>query len=138
MNAHPLLRRAATNRRELFKKAALLGFAGVVSRLRAADTVTLPFANGVRDLVRYPQKRALIRLTSRPPQLETPFEVFNEGVLTPNDAFFVRYHLPNIPTEIDPDTYRLEIKGSVQTPLTLPACPAPVSRPLTASPRDQV
>ncbi len=119
MNAHPLLRRAATNRRELFKKAALFGFAGVVSRLRAADTVTLPFANGVRDLVRYPQKRALIRLTSRPPQLETPFEVFNEGVLTPNDAFFVRYHLPNIPTEIDPDTYRLEIKGSVQTPLTL-------------------
>jgi sulfite dehydrogenase (cytochrome) subunit A len=28
--------------------------------------------------VRYPGKRPLIRLTARPPQLETPFAVFNE------------------------------------------------------------
>ena len=44
----------------------------------------------------YPGKRALIRLTTRPPQLETPFSVFNEGLVTPNDAFFVRYHLAGI------------------------------------------
>ncbi len=73
--------------------------------LRAfADTVTLPFGNGERPLVKYPQKRPMIGLTSRPPQLETPFSVFNENVITPNDAFFVRYHLANIPLEIDPDT----------------------------------
>ena len=52
-----------------------------------------PFDNGERPLVKYPQKRPLLRLTTRPPQLETPFAVFNESVLTPNDAFFVRYHL---------------------------------------------
>lgn len=81
--------------------------------------VQLPFANGSRPLVRYPQKRPLIRLTSRPPQLETPASVYNEGVLTPNDAFFVRYHLPNIPTEINPETFRLEVKGAVKTGLSV-------------------
>ncbi|MEX5669594.1 molybdopterin-dependent oxidoreductase, partial [Pseudomonas neuropathica] len=36
-----------------------------------------------------------------------------------NDAFFVRYHLANFPTSIDPDSYRLTIKGAVDTPLSL-------------------
>jgi sulfite dehydrogenase (cytochrome) subunit A len=85
----------------------------------AADTVTLPFANGERDLVAYPQKRPLIRLTSRPPQLETPFSVFNEGLITANDAFFVRYHLSGIPTSIDPAKHRIRIGGLVDTPLNL-------------------
>ncbi|QEN85593.1 molybdopterin-dependent oxidoreductase [Labrys sp. KNU-23] len=86
---------------------------------RADETITLPFANGERPLVKYPGKRALIRLTERPPQLETPFGVFNEGILTPNDAFFVRYHLSDIPLEIDPQAYRIEVKGLVKTPLSL-------------------
>ena len=59
-------------------------------------------------MVRYPGKHPLIRLTSRPPQLETPFAVFNEGEITPNDAFFVRYHLADIPLSIDPDAFRIE------------------------------
>src|SRR5690242_14568548 len=70
-----------------------------------ADNVTLPFGNGERPLVKYPQKRPMIGLTSRPPQLETPFSVFNDNVITPNDAFFVRYHLAGIPLEIDPDKF---------------------------------
>lgn len=78
-----------------------------------------PFANGGRPLVRLPGKRPLIGLTARPPQLETPFEIFNEGILTPNDAFFVRYHLSDVPTEVDPATFRLTIGGHVQEPLTL-------------------
>jgi sulfite dehydrogenase (cytochrome) subunit A len=45
--------------------------------------------------------------------------MFDEGVITPNDAFFVRYHLADIPLSIDPDTYRLQIKGKVETPLSL-------------------
>src|SRR5262249_11542277 len=61
----------------------------------------------------------MIGLTSRPPQLETPFSVFDEGVITPNDAFFVRYHLADIPLEIDPDTFSVEIKGKVDKPLKL-------------------
>ena len=62
-----------------------------------AETVTLPFGNGERPLVQYPEKRPLLRLTSRPPQLETPFSVFNESLITPNDAFYVRYHLAEHP-----------------------------------------
>jgi DMSO/TMAO reductase YedYZ molybdopterin-dependent catalytic subunit len=85
----------------------------------ALDSVTMPFDNGERPLVKYPQKRPMIGITSRPPQLETPFSVFNEGPITPNDAFFVRYHLADIPLDIDPDTFTLEIKGKVDRPLKL-------------------
>jgi DMSO/TMAO reductase YedYZ molybdopterin-dependent catalytic subunit len=84
-----------------------------------ADTVTLPFDNGERPLVKVPQKRPMIGLTSRPPQLETPFSVYNEGVITPNDAFFVRYHLADVPLDIDPAKFSLEIKGKVDKPLKL-------------------
>ena len=85
----------------------------------ALDTVTMPFENGERPLVKYPQKRPMIGLTSRPPQLETPFSVFDEGAITPNDAFFVRYHLAGIPLNIDPDTFTVEIKGKVDKPVKL-------------------
>jgi sulfite dehydrogenase (cytochrome) subunit A len=87
--------------------------------LLAQDKVTLPFGSGDRPLVKYPQKRPLIQMTARPPQLETPFSVFNEGAITPNDAFFVRYHLADIPSAIDPDTFRLNISGKVDKSLSL-------------------
>jgi DMSO/TMAO reductase YedYZ molybdopterin-dependent catalytic subunit len=85
----------------------------------AEATVTLPFENGERPLVRYPQKRPLLRLTTRPPQLETPFSVFDEGALTPNDAFFVRYHLASAPPPIDPVAWKTKISGLVERPLDL-------------------
>jgi DMSO/TMAO reductase YedYZ molybdopterin-dependent catalytic subunit len=86
---------------------------------RAQGVTTLPFGNGDRPLVRYPGKRPLIQLTARPPQLETPFSVFDENVITPNDAFFVRYHLSDIPLSIDPEAFRLEVKGKVDRALSL-------------------
>ncbi len=58
-------------------------------------------------------------LTPRPPQLETPFSIFNQGVLTPNDAFFVRWHLAGIPTTVDGATHRIKVHGSVKRPLSL-------------------
>src|SRR5471030_3261639 len=101
------------DRRELMKRAgmAALGAATGLNSIKAfaLDTVTLPFDNGERPLVKYPQKRPMIGLTSRPPQLETPFAVFNDGAITPNNAFFVRYHLADVPLNIDPDTFTLEI-----------------------------
>ncbi|MGJ4883476.1 molybdopterin-dependent oxidoreductase [Bradyrhizobium sp. HKCCYLRH3097] len=109
------------DRRDLLKGAglaALLGGFGA-TRALAEDTVTLPFANGERPLVKYPQKRPMIGLTSRPPQLETPFGVFNDGVITPNNAFFVRYHLAGLPYDLDPDRFTLAIKGKVDKPLKL-------------------
>ena len=116
-------RTAAFSRRRFLRTAAVAGAgglaAGPLAKAFAGEVLTLPFANGERPLVKYPQKRPLIRLTMRPPQLETPFAVFNEGIVTPNDAFFVRYHLSEVPTEIDGDAFRVVIKGKVNAPLEL-------------------
>ena len=111
-------------RREFLRTAILTGAAasaasGLEFVASGQETITLPFENGERPLIRYPQKRPLIRLTSRPPQLETPFSVFNESVITPNDAFFVRYHLAPAPPTVDAAQFRLEIKGKVNAPVSL-------------------
>ena len=106
------------NRRGMIKGSGAL--AAAFGPLPAfADSVTLPFGNGERPMVKVPQKRPMIGQTSRPPQLETPFSVFNEGVITPNDAFFVRYHLAGLPVDLDPDTFTVEVKGKVNKPLKL-------------------
>jgi DMSO/TMAO reductase YedYZ molybdopterin-dependent catalytic subunit len=110
------------DRREMLKRAwlAALGAGLSSSSVFARDNdVVLPFENGKRPLVKYPQKRPMIGQTSRPPQLETPFSVFNEGPITPNNAFFVRYHLADIPYQLDPERFTLEIKGEVERPLKL-------------------
>jgi DMSO/TMAO reductase YedYZ molybdopterin-dependent catalytic subunit len=75
-------------------------------------------ASAVLDAL--PGKRPLIKLAFRPPNYETPIEYFRDAV-TPNDAFFVRYHLAVIP-EVDPRTWRLSVGGAGangQTELTL-------------------
>ncbi|WP_408631774.1 SorA family sulfite dehydrogenase catalytic subunit [Methylocystis borbori] len=106
--------------RRAFCQSAGVGLAWLASsRLMAEERAALPFANGERPLAAYPGKRPLIQLTARPPQLETPFAVFDEGPITPNDAFFVRYHLADIPLSIDPDSFRLEVKGEVARPRSL-------------------
>jgi DMSO/TMAO reductase YedYZ molybdopterin-dependent catalytic subunit len=71
-----------------------------------------------RPLVRYPEKTDLILLTSRPPQLETPMKWFDRAI-TPNEAFFVRYHVFPIPTSVDLATWRLRVGGLVDRPLEL-------------------
>ncbi|MFG5119605.1 molybdopterin-dependent oxidoreductase [Methylorubrum sp. SB2] len=113
------------DRRDLIRRAGLTALAGLGGssfaslRALAGDTATLPFGHGERPLAAYPGKRPLLQMTARPPQLETPFSVFDEGAITPNDAFFVRYHLADIPTEIDPETYRVAIKGHVEREVSL-------------------
>ena len=71
-----------------------------------------------RPLVRYPEKTDLILLTSRPPQLETPMQYFDRAI-TPNEAFFVRYHVFPVPTSVDLATWRLAVVGSVEKPIEL-------------------
>jgi sulfite dehydrogenase (cytochrome) subunit A len=115
----------STGRRTFLRQAGSIGFASamggstLVALAAGPSRVMLPFENGERELVAYPQKRPLILLTSRPPQLETPFSIFNDGLITPNDAFFVRYHWSGIPTSIDPAAYRIKVEGNVSTPLDL-------------------
>src|SRR5262250_2379636 len=94
--------------------SVLLAGGGLISAAHAADD---PILTG-RPLVRYPEKTDLILLTSRPPQLETPMKYFDRAI-TPNDAFFVRYHVFPVPTSVDLGTWRLKVHGVVDRPLEL-------------------
>jgi DMSO/TMAO reductase YedYZ molybdopterin-dependent catalytic subunit len=114
MNTHrptdPQRRRLLAAGAGLATGAGLGGF----GRAALAQTTTMEhaFVNGRRNIAVYPEKRPLIVLSSRPPQLETPWEVFNEGLITPNDAFYVRYHNAGIPTAIDGDKHVIRIGGN--------------------------
>src|ERR1700747_1982595 len=99
--------------RALGQAGTLLAAAAGTPAAQAADD---PLAG--RPLVRYPEKTDLILLTSRPPQLETPMKYFDRAI-TPNDAFFVRYHVFPPPTEVDLATWRLKVHGRVDRPLEL-------------------
>jgi DMSO/TMAO reductase YedYZ molybdopterin-dependent catalytic subunit len=112
------------SRRDLLARVGGVGLAGLLGaspwEAMAATIVELPFVNGRRELVtNFPQKGAMLLQRTRPPLLETPFDVFGHGVFTPNDRFYVRWHLANIPTTIDPATFRLDIRGHVRQPISL-------------------
>ena len=88
----------------------------------AETTVDLPITGGPQERAitkAFPQKGPMILQRTRPPLLETPFEVFDKGVFTPNDQFFVRWHWAVIPTEIDVASFRLSVKGHVEKELDL-------------------
>lgn len=57
-----------------------------------------------------PGKKPLIRLSHQPPNYETPIDCFRNAI-TPNDTFFVRYHLSGIP-EIDARRWKLTVGGA--------------------------
>src|SRR5215510_4857334 len=106
-------------RRHLIKAAsaglALTGSGfGLRSARAAGAPIDLPAAlpEGVRSnamLDALPGKKPLIKLSYRPPNYETPIEYFSTAI-TPNDAFFVRYHLSNIP-EVDVKTWKIVVGG---------------------------
>jgi sulfite dehydrogenase (cytochrome) subunit A len=102
------------SRRDLLLAAgggALLG--GVAGRSLASDP-----AAGAEELGALASKKPLIRRTWRPPNYETPLADLVPA-FTPNDAFFVRYHLSVIP-QIDVDSWRLKVGGTAaQKPLVL-------------------
>jgi DMSO/TMAO reductase YedYZ molybdopterin-dependent catalytic subunit len=101
--------------------AALAGFGAefALPPVAQAAGLDLPGAlpSGLRGealLEALPGKKPLIKLSYRPPNYETPIEYFRDPI-TPNDAFFVRYHLSDIPDAnnklIDPKTWKVTIGG---------------------------
>ncbi|PYU40597.1 MAG: twin-arginine translocation pathway signal protein [Acidobacteria bacterium] len=74
--------------------------------------------NSVGPYVTEPQKVPLILLTDRPVQLETPRHYFRTA-FTPNEAFYVRWHLEAIPNAVDLKTWKLQIEGNVSKALAL-------------------
>jgi DMSO/TMAO reductase YedYZ molybdopterin-dependent catalytic subunit len=104
------------NRRKFMGSAAAAGaaLAGGIPVSARAENLNLPAAlpeglraNAVLDAL--PGKKPLIKLSYRPPNYETPIEYFRTAI-TPNDAFFVRYHLSVIP-EVDAKTWKISVGG---------------------------
>jgi sulfite dehydrogenase (cytochrome) subunit A len=63
-------------------------------------------------------KKDMILLTERPPNFETPLKYFLLD-FTPNDLFFVRWHLAGLPSRVDEDTFRLRVSGHVKNSISL-------------------
>ena len=86
---------------------------------RIAD-LALPGGPSVRPLGPiFPQKGEMIVQRVHPPLLETPFDVFDKGVITPNDRFFVRWSGGVMPTAIEAAAHRLKLYGAVKRPVAL-------------------
>ncbi len=77
-----------------------------------------PHWNSVGPYITEPQKAPLLLLTDRPVQLETPRHYFSTA-FTPNEAFYVRWHLEGIPNSVDLKEWRLQIEGNVAKPQAL-------------------
>ena len=121
--------RAVSRRRFLAGTgAAAVAASGAIGLgLAHAEAVSLNLASALAEGTRaaavldaLPGKKPLIKLSYRPPNYETPIEYFRTAI-TPNDAFFVRYHLANIP-EVDATTWNVAVGGegaNGQTEFTL-------------------
>jgi len=92
------------------------------SRATALESFTGPGANphwnSVGPYLTEPQKVPLILLTDRPVQLETPRHYFRTA-FTPNEAFYVRWHLEGIPNRVDLKQWKLQVEGNVKKSLAL-------------------
>ena len=109
------------SRRRLLATASAAG-AVFSTAARAQKLVELPLPGGPGErqiTTAFPQKGPMILQRTRPPLLETPFEVFDKGTLTPNDQFYVRWHWAVIPTRIDIEKFTLAVRGHVNQPLSL-------------------
>jgi len=103
-------------RRDFFKLSLV---ASAVALSAPASALTRePIDSQSVSNIAFPEKRPLITYSDRPPILETPIEVFTKAI-TPNDEFFVRWHMPRIPTHVSIDTYRIKVSGEVKNHLYL-------------------
>jgi sulfite dehydrogenase (cytochrome) subunit A len=101
-------------RRDFFKLS--LAASAVALTTPASALTREPIDSQSVSKVAFPEKRPLITYSDRPPILETPIEVFTKAI-TPNDEFFVRWHMPKIPTHVSIDSYRIKVSGAVENPL---------------------
>lgn len=118
-----------TVRRDFLKAMAALGATAALAGcsksplMQSIANAGIPDTRGMgpedmRTWARYPEKTDIMMLADRPPLLETPMHYFLQD-LTPNDAYFVRWHYAGLPTRVDLKTYRIEMGGAVSNPLQL-------------------
>jgi len=91
------------SRRHLLQSAGAAGAAALLPAIARAQSAASMLSPGVPDGIasyvtmgKLPGKQPLIQLADRPPNYEAPLEYLRTPI-TPNDKFFVRYHLADIP-----------------------------------------
>lgn len=94
---------------------AAISATSLTSSVFAGESTILPeeLPSGTRQVLQFvnlPDKRRMIELSKWPPNYEAPVDVFTETV-TPNDRFFVRYHLSGVPSVDGLDGWALDIGG---------------------------
>ena len=112
----------AMSRRRFLQAASLLAASAPIHPAWADASADLDLPGGPSErsiTAGFPQKGPMVLQRSRPPLLETPFEVFDRGVFTPNDQFFVRWHWAFIPTQVDVTDFKLTVRGHVNQALSL-------------------
>ncbi len=108
--------RIRLTRRQWLRWGTVAGIAGIASKGCSRRIEEAPAE--VEPYLRFPGKVAMRVISDRAPCLETPWRYYRED-LTPNEAFFVRWHLQAIPTAVDLRTWRLRVGGHVNKPLEL-------------------
>lgn len=95
---------------------AALAVSGLSPTFSEAEAAGVSLTPGIPDGVAsyatmgsLPGKKPLIQLADRPPNYEAPLEYLRTPI-TPNDQFFVRYHLADIPN-VDAKTYKIAVGG---------------------------
>jgi DMSO/TMAO reductase YedYZ molybdopterin-dependent catalytic subunit len=109
-------------RRRVLSGMRIASLALMSSPASAQETVDLHMPGGPSTRMistSYPQKGRMILQCSSPPWLETPFEVFDKGVFTPNDQHYVSWHWATLPGDINVDNFRLTVRGQVNQTLSL-------------------
>ncbi len=93
--------------------SAALAVSGLPRFAEAAEVGTTPgVPSGIASYITMgtlPGKKPLIQLADRPPNYEAPLEYLRTPI-TPNDQFFVRYHLSDIP-EVKVEGYKIAVGG---------------------------
>ncbi len=106
----------------LTRRAIIAGAGTVIAApLLAQKIIDLGLSGGpsLRSLEpAFPGKGELIVQRIRPPVLETPMTVFDQGTITPNDRMFVRWNW-DMPTEIKAAAHRVAVGGAVARPVSL-------------------
>ena len=101
-----------------FLKTSIATSAAIMGTTLAAGETHQPIDGRAVSKMAFPEKRPLITYSDRPPLLESPRSTFTKR-LTPNDEFFVRWHLPDVPTHIDLDSFTININGLVERELSI-------------------
>ena len=96
--------------------AALAASGLSLPKIFAANAAETPLTPGVpagvgsyATMATLPGKKPLIRLADRAPNYEAPLEYLRTPI-TPNDEFYIRYHLSDIP-EVKAEDYKISVGG---------------------------